>query len=134
MPLFSKLGRYQHTALLILRLGLGAMMIYHGYPKLMGGPARWAGLGTAMQRFGLHDFPAFWGFMAAIAEAIGGLCLVVGFAFRPACLLLVITMLVAAMKHIGAGPFSEATHAIELGFVFIALFIIGPGRYSVDRG
>ncbi len=134
MALFSKLGKYQQTALLILRIGLGAMMIWHGYPKLIGGPAKWAALGKAMHSLGIHDFPTFWGFMAAVAEAIGGFCLVIGFAFRPACLLLLITMIVAALKHLKTGPFGEATHAIELAIVFLAMFIIGPGKYSVDKG
>jgi putative oxidoreductase len=134
MALFSKLGRYQQTALLILRIGLGAMMVWHGYPKLIGGPDKWAAIGKATHVLGLHDFPSFWGFMAAVAEAVGGLCLIVGFFFRPACLLLLITMIVAALKHLSSGPFGEATHAIELGVVFLALFIIGPGKYSVDKG
>ena len=133
MAIFSRLGKYQQTALLILRVGIGIMMIYHGYPKLLGGPGKWASLGKAMHSLGLHDFPAFWGFMAAVAEAIGGLCLIVGFCFRPACLLLLITMIVAAMKHLGSGPFGEATHAIELGVVFLAMTLLGPGKYSVDK-
>lgn len=133
MALFSKLGRYQQTALLILRVGLGAMMIWHGYPKLTGGPDKWASIGKAMHHLGLHDFPTFWGFMAAVAEAIGGLCLIIGFAFRPACLLLLITMIVAALKHLGSGPFSGATHAIELAVVFLGMFISGPGKYAFDK-
>ena len=132
--LFSRLGRYQDEALLILRIGLGAMMIVHGYPKLAGGPAMWKGIGGSMAAFGMHDFPQFWGFMAAFAEGVGGLLLVLGFFFRPACLLLIITMIVAAMKHLDAGDgLGKASHAIELGIVFLSLFIIGPGRYSIDK-
>jgi putative oxidoreductase len=117
-----------------MRLGLGVMMIVHGYPKLAGGPPMWEKLGGAMASFGLHDFPQFWGFMAAFAEGIGGVLLILGLFFRPACLLLLITMIVATMKHMNAGDgISKASHAIELGIVFMGLFIIGPGRFSIDK-
>lgn len=35
--MFSKLGKYSDVGLLVMRIGVGAMMIVHGYPKLMGG-------------------------------------------------------------------------------------------------
>ena len=134
MPLFSKLSRHTHTGLLILRVGIGIMMILHGYPKLAGGPEKWAGLGKSMAAFGIHDFPQAWGFLAAFAEGVGGLLLVLGFLFRPACVLLFVTMVVAAAKHLGAGDgLMGASHAIELGVVFAALFVLGPGRFSVDK-
>src|SRR3954464_6259587 len=102
MAIFSGLSRYHHFGLLVLRLGIGAMMIWHGYPKLLGGTAGWTKLGGSMAAFGMHDFPTFWGFMAAFAEAIGGLLFLAGFLFRPAALLLLTTMLVASMHHFGA--------------------------------
>ena len=134
MAILSRLSKYHHTGLLILRLGVGAMMMLHGYPKLAGGPAMWTKLGGAAASFGLHDFPVFWGFMAAFAEGVGGLLFLIGFLFRPACLLLLITMIVAVTKHIGGGDsVMDASHAIELGVLFLAMFIIGPGRYSIDK-
>ena len=134
MAIFSRLSRYHHTGLLLLRLGIGAMMILHGYPKLTGGPAVWTKIGGAVAVFGLHDFPAFWGFRAAFAEGVGGLLFLVGFLFRPSCLLLIITMCVAASMHLGKGDgFQGASHVVELGILFIAVFIIGPVRYSVDK-
>ena len=134
MAIFSSLSRYQSTGLLILRLGIGAMMIVHGYPKLFGGTAMWTKLGASVRPFGLHDFPAFWGFMAAFAETVGGLLFLVGFIFRPACLLLLITMSVASAQHLRTGDgLGGASHAIELAVLFLAMFIIGPGKYSIDK-
>lgn len=134
MPLFSSLSRYHHAGLLVLRVGIGAMMILHGYPKLLGGPEKWAKLGGSMAAFGIHDSPAFWGFMAAFAEGVGGLLFLIGFLFRPATLLLMITMAVAAMHHINDGEgVMGGSHAIELGILFLAMFIIGPGNYSIDK-
>ena len=134
MAIFSSLSKHHHTGLLILRIGIGIMMILHGYPKLLGGTAKWAALGKNMAVFGMHDFPTFWGFMAAFGETIGGLLFLVGFLFRPAVFLLLMTMLVASMHHLKSGDgVMGASHAIELGVLFLAMFIIGPGKYSIDK-
>lgn len=132
--MLKKLGNYRNFALLLIRLGLGFMMIMHGYPKLSGGTEKWEKIGKAMSEFGIEFMPMFWGFMASFAEAIGGLFLLLGLFFRPATILLLITMIVAATKHIGGGDgLMGASHAIELGIVFLGLFIIGPGKYSIDK-
>ena len=134
MAIWSKLGKYQHFGLLLMRAGLGFMMILHGYPKLMGGPDRWEKTGGAMANFGLDFMPSFWGFMAAGAEGIGGLLVILGVFFRPACGLLIVTMIVAAVSHIGKGDgIMGASHAIETGLAFLGLFILGPGKYSIDK-
>ena len=48
MAAWSKLNRFTDFGLLIMHVGLGFMMIMHGYPKIFGGPERWSKLGTAM--------------------------------------------------------------------------------------
>jgi len=134
MAIFDSLGKYRNTGLLILRIGLGVMFIIHGFPKLAGGPSGWAGLGVSMKVVGIDFLPVFWGFMAAVAETFGGFLLIVGLFFRPACMLLVFTMAIAALVHFGKGDgLKGASHAIELGIVFFSLIFIGPGKYSVDK-
>ena len=134
MAIFDSLGKYRNTGLLILRVGLGIMMMTHGFPKLAGGPQGWEGLGGSMKVVGVDFLPVFWGFMAAVAEGVGGLLLVLGLFFRPANAMLVFTMIIAALVHFGKGDgLSGASHAIELGFVFLALVFIGPGKYSIDK-
>jgi putative oxidoreductase len=133
MAVFGKLSRYNDFGLLLLRIGIGAMMIWHGFPKLRGGPEFWEKIGGAMARYGVHDFPQFWGFMAGFTEAVGGLLFLLGFLFRPACLFLIFMMITAAMQSFGMGGMAAASHPIELGIVFVAMFIIGPGRYSIDK-
>ena len=129
------LGKYREFGLLLLRLGIGAMFLYHGWPKLVGGPEKWAKVGLAVQFAGVHAVPTFWGLAAALSEFAGGLCLILGLFFRPACLLLGITMAVAANMHLGKGEgILAASHAIELSILFFSLMFIGPGRYSVDKG
>lgn len=133
MAIFGKLSRYQDFGLLLLRVGVGAMMIWHGFPKLKGGPELWEKIGGAMANYGLHDFPRFWGFMAGFTESVGGLLFILGFLFRPACAFLVFMMITAAMQSYGSGGMKMASHAIELGIVFLSMFIIGPGRFSIDK-
>lgn len=127
------LDKHRDTGLLILRIGLGCMFLFHGLPKLFGGPERWEGIGGAMANLGITFLPAFWGFMAAISESLGGICLILGIFVRPACMLLTITMLIAAIFHLGRGDgLKGAAHAIEVGIVFLSLILIGPGKHSLD--
>lgn len=134
MAIWNSLGKYRDTGLLILRIGLGVMMIMHGLPKLQGGPELWSGVGKAMSNIGINFIPTFWGFMAAVTETIGGLFLILGLFFRPSALLLAFTMVIAGLMHLASGDgISGASHAIELLFVFLGLVFIGPGKHSVDK-
>jgi len=121
-------------ALLILRLGIGFLFILHGYPKMMGGIEKWAGLGSyGMGSLGIHFFPTFWGFMAAFSEFVGGIMVLLGLYIRYFSVLLIITMLVATCSHlVGGDGIMGASHAIESAVVFTCLFILGPGKYSVN--
>lgn len=133
MAILSKLGNYRNTGLLIMRVGLGVMFVFHGYSKVLGGVDEWAKLGSATKYAGIHFLPVFWGFMAACTETFGGFLLVIGLAFRPVCLLLVIELVVATLMHLGTGDgLMDASHAIEDAVVFAGLLFVGPGRYSVD--
>ena len=42
---FTNRYRFHDLGLLLLRIGLGVVFVVHGFPKLAGGPAAWAGLG-----------------------------------------------------------------------------------------
>lgn len=134
MAYLSNLNNYRNTGLLILRAGLGAMMIYHGYPKLLGGTHSWAGLGESTKYVGIHFWPVMWGFLGALTETLGGFLLIIGLAFRPAAIFLMMFLIVAAATHFGEGEgLGGAAHAVELAFVFAGLIFIGPGKFSVDK-
>ena len=133
--LLKFLGKYRDAGLLMLRIGLGVMFCLHGLPKLAGGPKLWTALGKNMAHLGIDFFPVFWGFLAAATEGIGGILLVLGFCYRPVCLLLTFTMVIASLKlhHDKADFQSAASRPIELVIVFIGLAFIGPGRFSIDK-
>ena len=132
--IFRSLDKYQDVGLLILRVGIGLMFMGHGFPKLFGGPEKWVLIGGVMKTFGLDFAPSFWGFLAAFSEFGGGVLLTLGFLTRPACVFLLSTMFVASSMHISKGdPFVKYSHAVEAGILFLSLFLIGPGKYSLDR-
>ena len=132
--LFSGLSKYKNAGLLIMRTGLGLEMTLHGYPKIMGGQHKWALVGAATATIGIHFLPVVFGFLAAVSEFIGGILIILGLAFREACIFIGIVMLVAVIGEVKAGgSFNDYSHALELLIVFGSLFIIGPGRYSVDK-
>lgn len=129
------LGKYRDLGLLILRIGLGCMFLFHGFPIMFGGPEIWKEVGSlGMPDISSQSMSAVVGFIAAVAEFIGGICIILGLLFRPACLLLAITMSFAFAMHIRRGDtLGGASHAIENGIVFLSLIFIGPGKYSIDE-
>jgi putative oxidoreductase len=134
MALFSKLGSYKNFGLLVIRVGLGLMFIYHGYPKLGGGVKMWEQLGSSTKYVGILFWPVIWGLLCAVVETFGGFLLILGLAFRPVCLLLLINLIVAAASLFGKGEGMDgAAHAIEDAIMFAGLIFLGPGRYSVDK-
>ncbi|HEY9001877.1 MAG TPA: DoxX family protein [Mucilaginibacter sp.] len=133
MALFSNLGNYRNFGLLIIRLGLGIMFIYHGFPKLQGGVKTWEMVGGATSEVGIHFWPVVWGLLCALTETVGGFLLIIGLAFRPVCLLLLINLIVAALSGYHHGGLMDASHAIEDAIMFAGLLFVGPGRYSADK-
>lgn len=121
------------AGLLLLRAGIGLMfVIVHGYPKIVGGITVWRGLGGAFNRLvGFSFAPGFWGFLAMVSEFGGGLCLITGIFFRPACTAIFFTLFVAAISILrGGSGFNSASQPIELGVGVAALFLIGPGKFT----
>jgi putative oxidoreductase len=129
------LSKYMDIGILILRIGLGSMFLFHGFPILFGGPEIWKELGNlVMPDISTQSIPVIAGFIAAIAEFAGGFCIILGLFFRPVCLLLAITMTFASVMHIRKGDtLGGASHAIEDGIVFLSFVFIGPGKYSLDE-
>lgn len=128
--------KFRDYGLLLLRVGIGLMFVtIHGFPKISGGVQTWMVFGKTFNSIiGISFIPVFWGFMAAISEFGGGICLIAGVLFRPVCTLMLFTMLVAVTAQIRGGyGFSGASQALELGIVLLSLIFIGSGRFTLPN-
>ena len=87
-----------------------------------------------MSNLGITFLPGFWGFMAGFSEFFGAILIILGLFFRPATFLLAFTMLVAMISHfVRLDPWSKVSVPMDLLILFMALFLIGPGKYSLDE-
>jgi len=117
-------------ALLILRVALGLIFLYHGYPKLMH-PSE------GMRAFFVsHGFPGYFLSVSGILECFGALLLFVGLFTRPAALLLTIEISIAIWKvHSVHGIMSVKDYEFPLAVAAgcFVLATIGAGLVSVDH-
>ncbi|HYC52799.1 MAG TPA: DoxX family protein [Gemmatimonadaceae bacterium] len=126
------------TALLILRLVVGASMAAHGAQKLFGwfaGP----GLTGAAAWFGSIGFRpgVLFALLAGLAEVSGGVLLALGLLGPiPAALILAVMVVAIVTVHSGHGFFA-ANNGIELPLLYITgatvVAFAGPGIYSLDH-
>ncbi len=126
--------RQRDLGLFLLRVVVGVIMIIHGVPKFLGGTETLKEVGSAMANLGVTYAPVFWGFMAAFSEVLGGLLLIVGFLFRPACFFLGFTMVIATLLNYSIeSSFGSVAHPLTMTFLFFSFMFIGPGRFSVQK-
>ena len=131
--IFHDSQKAKNVGLLILRCGIGLIFVRHGVGKLLAGLEMWHWLGSSMSHLGIHFAHTFWGFAAACAEALGGLSLIAGFGTRISAGVMGFVMFVAFVMHYTKGDaWTTLSHPLSLFVVFIALVVMGSGRYSLD--
>jgi putative oxidoreductase len=124
---------YNHDlALLVLRLALAAILLYHGVPKLMNFGATVA----AFQGMGLPA-PSLTAAVALLAEVAGGLFILLGVMVDLAGLLVIIDMLGAiVLVHWPNGfDFTKGgwEHPFSVLAMALTLALAGPGRFAVGK-
>jgi putative oxidoreductase len=124
-------------ALLILRVGIGAILIPHGAQKFFGA---FGGMGfekfTALFNQLGYRPGVLWVTLVALTEFVGGILLVLGLFTRAAALALVIFMIVAVEFTSAKGFFWTAgglEYSLLIGLVGLVFVIRGGGEYSLDR-
>ncbi len=118
----------EDIGLLILRVGAGAMILTHGFPKLMrffgDEPIKFMdfmGLGSVISLS-----------LAVFAEFVCAILIMIGFKTRLATIPLVITMLTAALVVHAADPFGRKELPLLYFLVFLSILIFGAGKFSID--
>lgn len=117
-----------HAGMLILRIGVGVLMLSHGYSKLIGF--------DTMQ----NNFMNFLGIgktasLAAVifAEFFCSVFLILGLFTRLATIPLIITMSVALFKAHNLDIFGKGELPALYLTAYILLLLLGPGKISADN-
>jgi putative oxidoreductase len=125
-------------ALLVARVAIGVCFVTHGLGKLgLVGTGNLPGFVAWLKQLGVPH-AEIQARMAMLSEIAGGSLLALGLFTRPACLLLVVTMLVAGrIGHRGAGYLITndppgAEYTINLAVICACLALLGPGSLSLD--
>jgi putative oxidoreductase len=116
------------AVLTVLRMCLGALLVFHGSLKLFGGLG---GMIMAIEKRG-WPLPHLQALLATYIEFAGGVLLIVGLFTRPVALMNVVLFTIITYVWQGNEPFVQQ----EKPFLFLVLAIvfcfIGPGKWSVD--
>ncbi len=120
-------------AKLLMRLGLGVMMLFHGVEKITNGIS---GIKHLTTNAGLPEFLAYGVY---VGEVVLPILIILGLYARVASLGVAFTMMMAIFLAHGSALFELNKHGapvIELPFTYliisIAIFLLGSGRYGVN--
>jgi putative oxidoreductase len=119
---------------LLLRLMLGLLFLLHGIAKIKGGVGGIEGMVTGA------GLPGFVAYGAYIGEVVAPILLIAGFYSRVAAVVIAINMVFAIALAHASEIFQlgkQGGWALELQGMFlftaIAIALIGPGRFSINR-
>ncbi|GAB2770092.1 DoxX family protein [Rhabdobacter roseus] len=118
---------YLHVWLLLLRVGVAACMLTHGWPKLMkvlGGDFQF------MDPIGIGAAPSL--VLVTFSEAICSFLILLGLATRLATIPLIISCSVAALVAHAGDPFGKKEVLVLYILIYITLLVLGGGKYSAD--
>lgn len=125
------LKKLEPLALLLLRLALGVIFIFHGYPKLF------VNSHGTMQGFGQMGFPPYFAVIAGVLEFFGGCTLIAGLFTQIVGLLLAGEMVIALWRVHGMFTHPMAVNNYEfpmiVGGASFALACLGAGAISLDQ-
>jgi putative oxidoreductase len=124
-PTYHSMGL--STLLLVCRIAFGSMFISHGLQKL------------ASFSIISNTFPSVMGMgsklslcLAIFAEVFCTMGFITGFLYRLSMLPMIFTMCMAAFVIHAKDPFSTKELALLYLFVFIMMYILGPGSFAAD--
>ena len=128
--MLAVLSRFQPAVPLLLRVVLGVIFIAHGQQKVAGGVD---GFSDSVARLGFPA-PHLFAWAAALAEFLGGICVLVGLFTRYAALSIAIVMAVAVTRvHWHQGLVGGYEYPLALLTIATAVMLTGAGPLSIDR-
>lgn len=115
--------------LLVLRVGVSALMLTHGFPKLMkfiegnmaivGDPI---GVGTLISSI-----------LVLLGEVVAPVLVLIGLKSRFAAVVSAATMAVAAFIAHDGDPIAKKEKALLFFIAYVAIALMGAGKFSVDK-
>lgn len=121
----------QDLGILLLRMGLGGLMLTHGWSKLVKLVQEGAGAAFA-DPIGIGEFPSL--LLTVLAEFFCSLLVIIGWKARWASIPLAITMLVAAFVVHREDPWARQELPLLYLSGYLCLIFTGSGKYAVDKG
>jgi|TARA_B110000444_G_scaffold230381_1_gene237562 putative oxidoreductase len=117
-----------NITLLVTRVVFSLSMITHGYPKLIKLISENPSFGNPI---GIGEIPTL--ILAVISEFIAPLFIIIGYKTRIFSFFPIATMFVAAFIVHYDDPFKNKELALLYLAGYLVTFIIGPGKYSLDK-
>lgn len=132
------LNSLQPWGALLLRLVLGASMLYHGYSKVI--PAHGFHHGNTFSALDYFShfvvslgMPYWLGYVSALTEFLGGILLILGLLTRFAALMIAGNMIVALITVNIHKGYSSSEYTLALIVIALMVLFYGPGNLALDR-
>jgi putative oxidoreductase len=114
--------------LALLRIVPSAILLSHGIPKfqkLLNGNLEFA------DSLGIGAAPSL--FLTMIGEFVCPILIIIGYKTRWSAVYSAITMSIIGFVHHASDPFKVKEKAFMFLVFFLAIIILGPGKYSLDK-
>ena len=127
--------RARDIALLLIRLMIATIFLYHGSQKLFGafGGGGIRGTAQAFSRMGIPH-PLISAILSGCAEFFGGLIFLTGTGLRIMAIPLAVNMLAATIvtgRHGFSAMNNGCEYPLSLLVVIIAMALMGPGKWTL---
>lgn len=139
-----KAEKWNDIGLLILRIGLGLVLLYYGSQKVLG-VFGGSGFQAQLSKWEIErGIPTWLGILAITSEFAGSIAVMLGLLTRVAAFGMLCTMLTAAWFNLNRPGMAQdllsgGSDANRFGFPFAlacmaaSLMLTGAGAYSIDR-
>ncbi len=129
--MWNKYVQYSNNpslGLLLLRLALGIVFIYHGVTKFQN-------MEATIGFFASIGLGAGMAWLVATIETLGGLAVLLGLSTQVAATFLALVMIGSIITVKGEMGFANGGYELDLVLLLISLALVftGPGRYTVRK-